>query len=80
MDKTFKITWSDELGRDWMNIFNLELCLFSKERIGGKAKDMVTVKEVVEEEQLSKSFPDENSPSLSREQGSVANLPDRAPQ
>lgn len=54
MEKTFKITWDDELGRDWMNTFNLELCLFSKEHIGGKAKDMVTVKEIVEKEQLSK--------------------------
>lgn len=46
MEKTFKIIWDDELGQDWMNIFNLELCLFSEEHIGGKAKDMVKVEEV----------------------------------
>lgn len=45
-EKIFKIKWDDELGEAWMNLFNLELCLFSKECIGGKAKDMVTVEEI----------------------------------
>lgn len=45
-EKTFKIKWDDELGRDWMNLFNLELCLFSNNCIGGKAKDSVTVEEI----------------------------------
>jgi len=45
-EKRFKITWDDELGEGWMNLFNLELCLFSKECIGGKAKDMVKVEEI----------------------------------
>lgn len=48
MEKTFIIKWDEELGRDWMNIYNLELCLFSKQCIGGKAKEMVTVSELVE--------------------------------
>jgi len=46
VEKIFKIIWDDELGEGWMNIYNLELCLFSKECIGGKAKDKVKVKEV----------------------------------
>jgi len=45
-EKIFKIKWDDELGQDWMNLWNLELCLFSKEHIGGKAKDNVKVEEV----------------------------------
>ena len=47
MEKVFKITWDDSLGRDWMNIYNLELCLFSKQCIGGKAKALVEVEEVI---------------------------------
>ena len=34
-EKRFLIKWDDELGEGWMNLFNLELCLFSKECIGG---------------------------------------------
>jgi len=45
-EKIFKIKWEDELGEGWMNLFNLELCLFSKECIGGQAKDMVIVEEL----------------------------------
>ena len=46
MEKIFKIKWDDELGEGWMNLWNLDLCLFSKECIGGKAKDMVKVEEL----------------------------------
>ena len=42
----FKIKWDDELGEGWMNLFNLEKCLFSKKCIGGNAKDSVTVEEI----------------------------------
>lgn len=45
-EKIFKIKWDDELGEAWMNLFNLELCLFSKEHIGGKARDAVEVVEL----------------------------------
>jgi hypothetical protein len=45
-EKIFRVKWDNELGVDWMNIFNLELCLFSKECIGGRAKDMVVVEEI----------------------------------
>ena len=45
-EKIFKIKWDDELGEGWMNLFNLELCLFSKEHIGGKARDAVEVVEL----------------------------------
>lgn len=44
-EKTFRIRWDEELGRDWINIFNLELCLFTMNSIGGKAKDKVKVVE-----------------------------------
>lgn len=43
---TFTVKWDGELGRGWMNIDNLKLCLFSKEHIGGKAKGMVTVEAI----------------------------------
>ena len=46
MEKIFKIKWDDELGEGWMNLWNLELCLFSEEHIGGKARDKVKVEEV----------------------------------
>lgn len=42
-EATFIIKWDGELGRDWMNRYNLELCLFSKEHIGGEAVDKVSV-------------------------------------
>lgn len=30
-EKTFKLKWPNSLGREWMNIDTLKLCLFSKE-------------------------------------------------
>ena len=45
-EKIFKIKYDDELGEGWMNLFNLELCLFSTICIGGKAKDMVIIEEL----------------------------------
>ena len=45
-EKRFLIKWDDELGEGWMNLFNLELCLFSKECIGVVAKGMVEVEEI----------------------------------
>lgn len=42
-EATFTIKWDGELGKAWMNRYNLELCLFSKEHIGGKARDMVSI-------------------------------------
>lgn len=47
-EKIFKIKWDDELGEAWMNLFNLELCLFSEQHIGGKAKEMVEAEELNE--------------------------------
>lgn len=29
--RAFELEWDADLGRDWMNIFNLELCLYSEE-------------------------------------------------
>jgi len=44
MKKIFEIEWNDDLGKDWMNIFNLELCLFSKEHT---KRELVRVKELI---------------------------------
>ncbi|KKN51129.1 hypothetical protein LCGC14_0625930 [marine sediment metagenome] len=33
----------NELGKDWMNIYNLELCLFSKEHT---KRELLKVKEI----------------------------------
>ena len=42
--KTFELERDDgKLGRDWMNIFNLEQCLYSKEHT---KKELVRVKEL----------------------------------
>ena len=43
MKKIFEIEWNDDLGEGWMNIFNLELCLFSKEHT---KKELVRVIEL----------------------------------
>ena len=48
MKKVFVIEWEDDWGEGWMNIDNLWLCLFSKECIGGTARDKVKVTEVPE--------------------------------
>lgn len=45
MRKIFELEWNDNLGKDWMNIFNLELCLFNKEHTQRK---LLKVKEVNE--------------------------------
>ena len=44
--KTFILEWDKELGPGWMNIFNLELCLFSKEHT---RKDLLKVTEKKEQ-------------------------------
>ena len=49
MEKTFKITWDDDLGPMWMNIFNLELCLFSTNHIGRNVRPDIKVEEVCHE-------------------------------
>lgn len=46
MERTFKITWDDELGSEWMNLENLAMCLFSEQYISGDAKDLIQVVEV----------------------------------
>jgi len=47
MDKThrkiFEISWNDDLSEGWMNVYNLELCLFSKEHT---RRELVEVKEI----------------------------------
>ena len=55
MEKIFKIEWDDELGEAWMNLWNLELCLFSEEHIGGNVKGKVEVAEVNEKGELSRT-------------------------
>ena len=30
MKAIFELEWNDDLGKGWMNIYNLELCLYSK--------------------------------------------------
>ncbi len=47
MIKIFKIEWDEDLGEGWMNIFNLELCLFSKEHT---KKELITVTELKQPE------------------------------
>ena len=42
-EETYKIKWEDSLGRGWMNIDNLKLCLFSETYIGDNATDKVEV-------------------------------------
>lgn len=49
MEKIFRIIWNDELGQDWMNTWNLQLCLFSEEFIGDKARPLVRVEEIIPE-------------------------------
>ena len=47
MKKMFVLEWDDDsLGPAWMNIFNLELCLFSKEHT---RRELLKVAEVREE-------------------------------
>jgi len=41
--KTFTFSWPDYLGKNWLNIWNLQACLFSRVHIGEK---LVTIKEV----------------------------------
>ena len=40
---TFELEWDDDLGEEWMNIFNLELCLYSS---GHTKRELLRVKEV----------------------------------
>ena len=43
--KTFRIEWDESLGHSWINIFNLEMLLFSNVFI---RKDQIRVVEVLE--------------------------------
>lgn len=43
MKQKFELEWNDDLGEGWMNIWNLELCLYSKEHT---KKELVRVKEI----------------------------------
>ena len=52
MEKIFKVKWDDEFGEGWMNLWNLQLCLFSEEHIGGNAKGKVKVTEVNEKGEM----------------------------
>jgi len=43
MKKHFELEWDDSMGEGWMNIFNLELCLFSK---GHSKPELIKVREL----------------------------------
>jgi len=43
MKALFELEWDDNLGEDWMNIFNLELLMYSSQFT---KKELVRVKEV----------------------------------
>lgn len=51
MKKVFELTWDDDLGEDWMNIFNLESCLFSEEHT---KRELIKVKEKTNEKKKTK--------------------------
>lgn len=40
---TFELEWDDDLGKGWMNIFNLESCLYSSTCT---KKELMKVKEI----------------------------------
>ncbi len=48
MKKVFEIEWDENLGKGWMNIYNLELCLFSDCNI---RKDLIKVRELPNDEE-----------------------------
>jgi hypothetical protein len=45
--KIFEIEWPDSLGPEWMNKYNLELCLFTETCIGGEKGPGFHVREIV---------------------------------
>ena len=52
----FELEWDEEnLGQGWMNIYNLELCLYSKEHT---RRDLVAVREIKEgkDEELAEDY------------------------
>ena len=49
MKALFELEWNDDLGKGWMNQWNLELCLYSKEHT---RKDLIRVREVHENPEL----------------------------
>ena len=54
--KVFEIEWDDNLGIDWMNIFNLELCLFSDNHIILTNKEVLKVRELPAQEESCKDY------------------------
>ena len=50
-EKIFKISWKEDLGEGWMNIFNLEQCLYSSTHTN---KDLVKVEELPKDEEKPK--------------------------
>jgi len=53
MKALFELEWNDDLGEGWMNIFNLELCLYSDQHT---KRELVRVREL--EEKKDKDCPD----------------------
>ena len=51
MKQLFEIEWNDDLGEGWMNVWNLESCLYSKEHT---KRELVRVKEVTEHKKSGK--------------------------
>lgn len=45
MKAVFMLEWDDDMGKCWMNIFNLELCLFSKEHTKEELLKVTELKE-----------------------------------
>ena len=46
MKQLFELEWNDDLGEDWMNVWNLELLIYSEQHT---KKELVKVKEIESE-------------------------------
>ena len=61
MKALFELEWDDDSGEGWMNIFNLELCLFSKEHT---KKELLRIRDLSDYEIVGESGDDKGNKEI----------------
>ena len=61
MKALFELEWDDDSGEGWMNIFNLELCLFSKEHT---KKELLRIRDLSDYEIVGESGDDKGNQEI----------------
>ena len=61
MKALFELEWNDDLGEAWMNVWNLEICLFSKEHT---KKELLRIRDLSDYEIVGESGDDKGNQEI----------------